>query len=63
MRHHVDLAARHLEDFLQELGRQLAHDNESVREFCDLLHDQHLVRIWLTQNGVQRGNHRHLQIA
>src|SRR5208282_1531351 len=28
MRHHVDLAARHLEDFLQELRRELTHDNE-----------------------------------
>jgi hypothetical protein len=28
--HHVDLAARHLEDFLQELRRQLAHDDEAV---------------------------------
>ena len=31
MRHHVDLAAGHFEYFLQELGRQLAHDDEAVR--------------------------------
>src|SRR5580692_13065800 len=63
MRYHVDLAAWHFEDFLQELGRQLAHDNEPVGEIRDLLHDQHLVWIWLAQNGVQRGYHRHFQTA
>src|ERR1700757_4605334 len=63
MWHHVDFAARHLEDFLQELGRQLAHDDEPVGEFRDLFHHQHLVRIWLTQNGVQRGYYRHFQTA
>ena len=42
MRHHVDLAARHLKDFLQELGRQLAHDNEAVGEFRDLFHHHQL---------------------
>src|ERR1700687_6460974 len=47
MRHHVDLATRHLEDFLQELGRQLAHANEAVGQLCDLFHDHKLVGIWL----------------
>ena len=30
VRHHVDLAARYLEDLLQKLGGKLAHDNETV---------------------------------
>ena len=63
MRHHVDLAARHLEDFLQELGRELAHDNEAVGKLCDLFHDHQLVGIWLAQNRMQRCHHGHLQAA
>ena len=63
MRHHVDLAAGHLKDFLQELGRQLAHDDEPVGEVRNLFHYQHLVGIWLAQNCVQRGNRRHFQPA
>ncbi len=31
MRNHVDLAARYFEYFLQELGRQLAHHDETIR--------------------------------
>src|SRR5207237_9587242 len=30
MRNHVDLAAGHLKDFLQKLGRKLTHDNQTV---------------------------------
>ncbi len=63
VRDHVDLAARHLEDFLQELGRKLAHDNEAVGKLSDLFHDAELVGAGLAQNGVQRGHHRHLQSA
>ena len=63
MRNHVDLAAGHFEDFLQELRRELAHDNEAIGKLCDLLHDHELVRIRLAQNRVQRGHHRHFQAA
>ena len=61
MRHHVDLATRHLEDFLQELGRQLAHDNEAVRQLHDLFHDHRLVGVWFAQNCMQGCHHGHLQ--
>ena len=63
MRHHVDLIARHLKDFLQELGRELTHNNEAVGEFCDLLHDHQLVGVWLAQNCMQRCYDGHLQAA
>jgi hypothetical protein len=54
MRHHVDLAARNFENFLQELGRQLAHHDEAVGELGNLFHDHQLVGIGLSQNRVQR---------
>src|SRR5580765_3422682 len=63
MRHHVDLAARHLKDFLQKLGRQLAHDNKAVGEFRDLFHDHQLIEVRLAQNRVQRCHDGHLQTA
>ena len=63
MWNHVNLAARHREDFLQELGRKLAHHTQAVRKLGNLLHDAELVGVGLAQNGVQRGHHRHLQAA
>ena len=63
MRNHVDLAAGNLEDFLQELGRELAHDDKSIREFRDLFHHHQLIRVWLAQNRMQGGHQRHLQAA
>ena len=63
MRHHVDLAARHFEYLLQELGRELAHHDKAVGEVGDLLHDHELIWIRLAQYGVQRGHHRHLECA
>ncbi len=41
----------------------MTHDNEPVRKFGNLFHDHQLVWIWLAQHGVQRRNHRHLQVA
>ena len=52
MRNHIDLAARHFENFLQELRRQLAHDDEAIRKFCDLFHDHPLISLVL--NSIQR---------
>ena len=63
VRNHVDLAAGHLIDFLQELGRELAHDNKAVRKLRNLFHYRELVRIRLAQNRVQRGYRGHLQAA
>ena len=63
VRNHVDLAAGHLEDFLQELGRELAHDDEAVGKLRDLFHDHQLVGVGLAQDRVQRGHDRHLQAA
>src|SRR5437868_12712862 len=63
MRHHIDLIARDLEDLLQKLGRELAHNNEPVGKLRDLFQHQHLVRIWLAQNRVQRGDDGHFQTA
>ena len=37
--------------------------HEPVGELRDLFHHQHLIRIWLAQNRVQRGYHRHFQTA
>ena len=61
MRNYVDLAARHLKDFLQKLGRKLAHNNEAVRKLCDFFHDYQLARVWFAKNRVQGGHHGHLQ--
>jgi len=44
---HVDFAAGHFEDFLQELGRELAHDDEAIGKFRDLFHYHELVGIGL----------------
>ena len=63
MRHHIDLIAGDLEDLLQKLGRELAHNNEPVGKLRDLFQHQHLVRIWLAQNRVQRCDHGHFQTA
>ena len=63
MRHHIDLIARDLEYLLQELGRELAHDNKPVGKLRDLFQHQHLVRIWLAQNRVQRSDDGHFQTA
>ena len=63
VRNHVDLAARHFEDFLQELGRQLAHHDQAIRKRGDLLHHPELVGIGLAKNGMERGHHRHLEAA
>jgi hypothetical protein len=61
MRNHVDLAAPDFVDFLQELGRQLAHDNEAIGKLSDLFHDHQLVGVGFPQNRVQGGHHGHLQ--
>ncbi len=45
VRNHVDLAARNLEYLLQELGRELAHDDQAIRQLCDLFHDRQLAGI------------------
>ena len=63
VRNHVNLAARHFVDLLQELRRELAHDDEAIRKLRNLFHDPELVRIGLAQNCVQCCHHRHLQTA
>jgi hypothetical protein len=48
---------------LQELGRQLTHDNKAVGEFCDLFHDHQLVRVRLAQNRMESCHDGHLEAA
>jgi hypothetical protein len=39
----------------------LAHNNKAVGPFGDLLHDDSLVGVWLTENSMERCNHWHLE--
>ena len=61
VRNHVNLAARHLEDFLQELRREFAHHNQTVGQLSDLFHNQTLVRVRFAENRVKGRHHGHLQ--
>src|SRR5579863_594570 len=63
MRNQVDLAAGYFEYLLQELGRQLAHHDQAVRQGHDLLHDPPLVRTGFAKDGVESGDERHAETA
>ena len=63
MRDHIDFAAGYFEDLLQELGGELAHHDEAIRNLCDLFHHHKLIRIWFPKDGVQSSHDGHLQPA
>src|ERR1700683_756347 len=52
VRHQIDLFPRHSKYISQNTRRVLAHHNKTIRERGDLLHDNELIGIWLTENRV-----------
>ena len=63
VRNHVNLAARHFEDLLQELGGELTHHDEAVGKLCDFFHYHSLIGARFAENRVQGGHHGHLQVT
>ena len=63
MRNYIYLSAWNRIHFPQQLGRQLAHHNESIGKLCDLFEYGTLTWVRLAQHRVQRGHKRHLQFA
>ena len=61
MRNQIDLVARNVEHFLQDLCGVPAHDDHAVRKGRNLFHHRALVGIWIAKYRVQRGCDRHLQ--
>jgi hypothetical protein len=59
----VDLILGYLVSLPQEPGAALTHDDQPIRALGQLFHDAALIRIRLAQDGVQRGHHRHAQLA
>ena len=63
MRNQIDLGVWNVERFMKDVRGLLAHDNQPVRKSCNLVHHRALVGIWIAQDGVQRGDKRHVQPA
>jgi hypothetical protein len=62
MRNQINLFARNPKYILQKPGRVLAHNDQTVRERSDFLHDDSLVDIWLAKNRMQSCHHRHFEV-
>src|ERR1700731_2901501 len=62
MGNQIDLFDWHLEYFLQNLCRVLAHDDQAVRKCRNFLHHRALVGSWIAKHGMQSGYERHPQV-
>src|SRR5271165_5396543 len=62
MRDNVDLGRRNLENLLEKLRRVLAHDNEAVRDLCELDHHAILLEVRFAQHRMEGGHDRHAEI-
>ena len=63
VRDEIDLGRRRLVDLLQHLPAPLGHDHQPGRARDQFLHHAPLVGVRLAQDGVQRGDDRHAQLA
>ena len=63
MRDEINLGRRRLVNLLQHLPAALRHHHQPRRARDQFLHHAPLVGVGLAQDGVQRGDHRHLQLA
>jgi hypothetical protein len=59
MRNQIDLFAWHSKYIPQNARRVLAHHNKAIGARGDLLHDNSLIEVRLTENGMERCYHRH----
>ncbi len=63
VRNHVDLGGRRIVDFLQHPPAALRHNNHASGKREQFAHDAALIGPGFAQDGMQRGDDRHLQIA
>ena len=59
MRDHRDLRLWHRIHLAQNFRALARHHHQPLAALADLVHDLALRRIWLAQQSVQRGHHRH----
>jgi hypothetical protein len=62
MRNQVDLFAWNPKYILENARRVLAHHNQPIGARGDLLHDYSLVEVRLTENSMERRDHRHSKV-
>jgi hypothetical protein len=61
MRNQIDFGNGNAEDFLQNVGRLPAHNDQAIGQCSDFFHYRSLIGIRLAKNRVQGCNHGHLQ--
>ena len=59
----IDLVRRDVKHFFKDIGRLLAHDNETIRQSRNFRHHCALIDVGLAKDRVQRRDHGHLKVA